>query len=127
MDQSRRSLFLQGASAVGAGVLATSALGAEKAPAKAAKAQEMIAACGLACKTCPLLKAGKCKGCASGTGASPAMLKMKPCPVLQCAAKKKIEYCGRDCKGFTKCKKMIGRPYDKMFMAMIKKRLEAEK
>lgn len=99
------------------------AAAAEKPPVK--KPKVIIAACGLACNACPLMKAKKCKGCASGKDASAAMLKMKPCPVLQCAAKKKIDYCGTGCKMFTKCKKLIGKPYDKTFMAMIEKRLTA--
>jgi len=119
MKSSRRRFLVTGASAVGGGILAasTSALSAEE------KAKPMVAACGLACNTCPLMAAGRCKGCASGRQASPAMLKMKPCPVLQCAAKKKIDYCGTGCKMFTACKKLIGRPYAASFIAGIKKRL----
>ena len=69
------------------------------------------------------MKAKKCKGCASGKDATPQLLRMKPCPVLKCAAMKKIDYCGTGCKMFTKCKKIIGKPYDKTFIAMIAKRL----
>ena len=31
--------------------------------------------------------------------------------------------CGTDCKKFTECGKLIGRPYDKAFMSKIKARL----
>jgi hypothetical protein len=83
----------------------------------------MAAACGLACTVCPAMIAGKCKGCATGRGATPEMLK-KPCPVLQCAAGKKLDYCG-NCKMFAKCAKLVGRPYDQAFIAMLAKKLEA--
>jgi len=96
----------------------------DKAPTPGASGEPMIGACGLACIACPLMKAGKCKGCASGKDASEAMIEKKGCEVLKCAAMKKIEYCG-DCKMFTKCKKIIGKPYDQTFMDMRAKRMEA--
>lgn len=117
MDEPRRSFLAAGATVVGAGVLAAST------PARGQEKKAMVAACGLACSTCPLMKAGKCKGCASGKEASAELLKMKPCPVLTCAAKKGIDYCGTGCKMFTQCKKLIGRPYAQSFMDKIKKRL----
>ena len=117
MEKSRRGFLVTGATVAGAGVLATSALSAEE------KATPMVAACGLACGVCPLMKAGKCKGCSTGKGASAEMLKKKPCPVLQCAAKKQIDYCGTGCKMFADCKKLVGRPYAESFLAKIKKRL----
>jgi len=113
MDKSRRSFLAAGAAAVGG--MAASAHAQEKGA--------MVAACGLACSACPVMTAGKCKGCSSGKDASAEMLKMKPCPVLVCAAKKKIDYCGTGCKMFTKCKKLVGRPYAPSFLAKIDKRL----
>ena len=95
-----------------------------KSPKNAKAPKAMVGACGLACTACPLMKAGKCKGCASGKDATAKMLEMKPCPVLQCAAKKKIAYCGTDCKKFTECAKVIGHPYDKTFMENMAKRME---
>jgi hypothetical protein len=89
---------------------------------KPACATAMIGACGLACKACPVMKAGKCKGCASGKEASAAMIEKKGCKVLKCAAGKKIDYCG-DCKMFTKCKKIIGKPYAQVFVDMQAKKL----
>ncbi len=83
----------------------------------------MVAACGLSCMACPLMKAGTCKGCASGKEATPEMLEMKPCPVLQCAAKKQIDYCGTGCEKFAECEKLIGHPYAQSFMDMMKKRM----
>jgi len=119
MDESRRHFLAAGAAVVGAGVLASTGRAEEE------KAKPMVAACGLSCMACPLMKAGKCKGCASGKEASEEMLKMKPCPVLQCAAMKKIDYCGTGCKMFTECKKLIGRPYAESYIEGLKKRLEA--
>ena len=126
-DKTRRGLLAKaGVAAVGAvGAMAgANALGEDKAPkADAKKKRKCIGACGLACITCPLMKAKKCKGCASGKEATPELLQMKPCPVLKCAAMKKIDYCGTGCKMFTKCTKLIGKPYDKTFITMIAKRL----
>ena len=123
MDETRRQLLTKAGIAVAGVVAATShQAGAADKPAEK-KPKVIIAACGLACNACPLMKAKKCKGCACGKTATEALLKMKPCPVLQCAAKKKIDYCGTSCKMFTKCKKLIGKPYYKTFLAMIEKRL----
>jgi len=123
MELSRRKMLtLTGASAgAGAMGLAASSCAAKK---EAKPAKTMVGACGLSCMACPLMKAGKCKGCASGKEASDDMLKMKSCPVLQCAAKKGIDYCGTGCKMFTKCSKLIGHPYDKSYMVRIEKRLD---
>jgi len=117
MDKSRRDFLIAGAAAAGGSVLASSAATAQEKP--------MIAACGLACSTCPLMAAGKCKGCSTGKDASEELLKKKPCPVLHCAAMKKIDYCGTGCKMFPTCKKLIGKPYAESFLAMIQKRLGA--
>lgn len=89
----------------------------------AAEEETMVAACGLACSTCPLMKAGKCKGCGPGNGVAAEMVEKKNCPVLNCASVKKIAYCGTDCKKFTACAKLIGRPYAKSFIEKIKGRL----
>jgi hypothetical protein len=69
------------------------------------------------------MKAGTCKGCASGKRASAEMLEKKPCPVLQCAAKKGIDYCGTGCEKFTECDELIGHPYAQTFIDMMKKRM----
>jgi hypothetical protein len=119
MDLSRRRV-LAGAAAGVVG-LPVAALAGEKGEAEAP--QKMVGACGLACTACPLMKAGKCKGCASGTGASAEMVEKKACPVLKCAAMKKIDYCGTGCKMFAKCQKLVGQPYAESFLAMIDKRL----
>ena len=98
------------------GMAATgSALAQDKKP-----ACPMVGACGLSCNACPLMKAGKCKGCGSGKS---EIAKKKSCPVAKCASKKGIEFCGTGCGAFTKCGKIIGKPYAKEFIAGIKKRL----
>jgi len=118
MGTTRRGFIGRSAAAATAGLLgAAAAKAAEAAPAV------RVAACGLACTTCPLMAAGKCKGCASGKAASEEMVKAKGCPVLSCAAMKKIDYCGTGCKMFTSCAKLIGRPYDKTFIDMMKKKM----
>ncbi len=114
-----RRKFLKGAAVAGVGLATLSAKGEEKAD-KAA--MPMIAACGLACTACPAMIAGKCKGCATGKSASEELLKARPCPVLQCAAMKKIDYCGQ-CKMFTKCEKLVGQPYDKAFIEKLDKKI----
>jgi len=120
MSVSRREFMGKGALAAGAGVAVAGCVKTGKgAPAKPV----MIAACGLACEACPVMKAGKCKGCGPAKSVPSAMVTKKNCPVLTCANKKGIDYCGRDCPGFTKCKKMIGRPYNQSYMDMIAKRL----
>ena len=95
----------------------------ESEPATPEAPKAMVAACGLSCMACPLMKAGTCKGCATGKEASEEMLEKKPCPVLKCAAMKGIDYCGTECVKFTECDKLIGHPYAQTFMDMMKKRM----
>lgn len=121
MALSRRDLLARGASVAAAGIAGASLACAAEGESKGI--ERMVAACGLACTTCPLMKEGKCKGCASGKDASAEMVEKKGCPVLKCASMKKIDYCGTGCKMFADCQKLVGRPYDKEFLAMIKKRL----
>jgi hypothetical protein len=143
MNQSRRSFLGQSGQIAAAGMAGILAAGcaesaqqgaapseAEPAPGTpepetpAAETPEpmMVAACGLACTACPLMKAEKCKGCAAK--AEMAKSKgMEPCPVFQCAAMKKIDYCGTGCMKFAECEKLIGRPYAQSFMDMMKTRM----
>ena len=71
---------------------------------------------------CPLMKAEKCKGCAAKAEMA-KMKEMKPCAVFECAAMKKIDYCGTGCEKFAECKKLIGHPYAQSFMDMMKDRM----
>jgi len=82
----------------------------------------MVAACGLSCMACPMMKAKKCKGCAAKAEMA-KMKEMKPCPVFECAAMKKIDYCGTGCEKFAECGKLIGHPYAQSFMDMMKSRM----
>ena len=137
MNQSRRKFLSKGGQATAAGMLGLLAGGCQEtannepasngqaASDEPEKPQAMVAACGLSCMACPLMKAGKCKGCASGKEASAEMLEKKPCPVLQCAAKKGIDYCGTGCAKFAECEKLIGHPYAQSFMDMMKTRMDA--
>ena len=124
MDATRRDFlkYSKGAAAVGA----LAALGTHGAVAAEAKSDTklLIGACGIGCSACPLMKAGKCKGCgpANAVSEETAAAKMK-CPVFSCAKMKGIAYCGTDCKKFTECGKLIGRPYSSDFMTKIKTRL----
>lgn len=115
MDSSRRDLLKKG-SVAAAAAIGAAALGREATAAMAAPGP--VGACGISCGTCPLKKAGECMGCGPGT----ASMK-KGCPVWQCASRKKIDYCGTGCKMFTKCKKLVGKPYAKSFLDMMAKRM----
>ena len=124
MEKSRRNFLKTGTGiAVAAGALGALSSCKEKPTAIAQTPKAMVGACGLSCDACPLMKAGKCKGCGAGDCVSAEMVKMKNCPVLNCASMKKISYCGTDCMKFTDCKKLIGKPYDKSYMEGIKARL----
>ena len=131
MHSSRREFLARSAPVVATGMLGALAATGYSAEPPAAKTEKpssqkskaMVAACGISCQACPLLKAGKCKGCATGKEASAEMLKKKPCPVLKCAAGKKIDYCGTGCKKFAECGKLVGHPYAKSFLDMMKKRM----
>ncbi len=141
MNHSRRAFFAKSGQIAATGVIGGLAVGCtqssqedvQASPAssednpdrEAESPKAMVAACGLSCMACPLMKAGTCKGCASGKEASEEMLAKKPCPVLKCAAMKGIDYCGTGCGKFTECDKMIGHPYAQTFMDMMKKRMNA--
>jgi len=109
--------MLSGGAVAAAGLVAASTVRAADEP------MPMVAACGIACNTCPLMAAGKCKGCATGKMATEAQIEKKGCPVLKCAAMKKIDFCGTGCKMFAMCKKLVGRPYAQAFLDKIKAKM----
>ncbi len=128
MKESRRNFMKTGAgAAVTAGTLGMlSSCNKEETETAAGKEEKktmMVGACGLSCSACPLLKNGKCKGCGPGNAVAEAMVTKKNCPVLNCASKKKIAYCGTDCAKYTECAKLIGKPFDKGFMDKLKSRM----
>ena len=120
MKVSRRSFIVR--SVAGTAVMGLStAMGAETC--SDVSSAPMVAACGISCSACPLLKAKKCKGCGAGNTVSSEMVTKKNCPVLTCANMKKIAFCGTDCKMYTTCGKMVGHPYTKEFLAKIGSKL----
>ena len=115
MGLSRRKM-LSGGAVAAAGLVVASTVRADE-------PKQMVAACGISCTVCPLMAAGKCKGCATGKMATEAQIEKKNCPVLKCAAMKKIDFCGTGCKMFASCKKLVGRPYAQEFLDKIKTKL----
>jgi hypothetical protein len=84
-----------------------------------------IAACGMACEICQWFKKGVCPGCYPGTDpAAPARLeffsKIHRCPVLECAIKRKVDYC-LNCDKFP-CDVLYKseEPYSKKFLDALK-------
>lgn len=121
MNVSRRGFMVKGMAGIAAAGAAGTLVGAE--PQGAASAAPMVAACGICCSACPLHKAGKCKGCGPGNAVAPEIVAKKNCPVLNCASMKKIAFCGTDCGMYTKCAKLVGRPYAQEFMDKIAAKL----
>ena len=136
MNRSRRGFLSKSGRIAATGIVGVLATGCAKAPEESAQAtpapnkqepkpetpKPMVAACGLSCMACPMMKAGKCKGCAAKAEMAKAK-EMKPCPVAECAAMKKIEFCGTGCEKFAECGKLIGHPYAQSFMDMMKTRM----
>jgi len=89
-----------------------------------------VGVCGICCDTCGLKTKGICQGCVAGD--SPEAVKKVEflrsinalCPVLDCAVKKKIAFCSRDCKEFP-CQIFEGEyPYSKAYLGMYKGRMQ---
>jgi hypothetical protein len=88
-----------------------------------------VGACGIACEVCGYFVRGMCEGCVAGNDEGAAnkleMQKSKlgfTCPVLECAFKKKIGYCLKDCDKFP-CETLYkGFPYSKGFLDIFKKK-----
>jgi hypothetical protein len=117
MQTSRRHFLAKG-------VAGTATLGLTGAlAADAPAAAPMVAACGVSCSVCPLMKADKCKGCGPGNMVAADVVAKKNCPVLNCASMKKIGFCGSECAVFAKCGKLVGKPYAKEFLDRIAAKL----
>ena len=89
-----------------------------------------VGACGICCDTCGLKTKGICQGCVAGNDRAAAkkveFLKSinALCLVFDCAVKKKIAFCSRDCSDFP-CKIFEGEfPYSKTYLAMYKNRMQ---
>ena len=130
MTRSRRRFLAGGASAVAAGVAGAALVGCKDEPAAAPAGKSgkqamkpMVAACGISCSVCPAMKAGKCKGCATGKTVTKEKLEKTMCPILKCIGMKdgKIEYCS-ECKMFSKCKKLTEKLFNQSFIDMVSKK-----
>ena len=88
-----------------------------------------VGVCGICCDTCGLKTKGICQGCIAGDSpeADKKVEFLKSinalCPVLDCAVKKKIAFCSRDCREFP-CQIFEGEyPYSKAYLGMYKTRM----
>lgn len=89
-------------------------------------------ACGIACEVCRCFIEGSCliKGCTSGVQAE-GKLKLQRevlgfvCPVLECAFKRGVSFCLRDCLNFP-CFIFYREevPYSRRFLDILKKTLK---
>ena len=87
-----------------------------------------IGACGIACEVCGFLANGVCGGYVSGDDESTSLVletqKKKfgmVCPVLECASRRKVGHCLKDCDEFP-CELLSrGYPYGKAWLSMFKK------
>lgn len=125
MGISRRDfLAVSGVAATGSIAVLTSCAANQglefKADKPAEKAGLVVGTCGICCSKCPLMAAGKCKGCGPATTEGAVSSK---CPVRSCAAKKGIAYCGTDCKGFLGCNKVVGKPYAKQYLQKLAEKI----
>jgi len=71
-----------------------------------------IGACCICCDVCFAFKenGGTCWGCYSGLEATPRKLKESPCPIIKCAAKKRVDYCPKSYEEFP-CVLYTEKPY----------------
>ena len=89
-----------------------------------------VGACGVCCDACGLKGKKICPGCWPGNDSN-ASKKVKflksinvVCPVLDCAVKKKIAFCSKDCDDFP-CQIFDGEfPYSKGFLDMYRSRVQ---
>ncbi|HOV26947.1 MAG TPA: DUF3795 domain-containing protein [Pseudobacteroides sp.] len=79
-------------------------------------------ACGISCDACGLYAKGICQGCVSGDICPPEVAQNIPCPILKCAAEKKIPYCSRDCNEFPCKLHDQGYPYSSAYLGMYRSR-----
>ena len=85
-------------------------------------------ACGINCDVCRLNVLGVCSSC--GPGRSPAAQRKMdaqvrilgaPCPILECASMRGIDYCLRDCEAFP-CERFSAYPFSEGFLRMQERR-----
>jgi hypothetical protein len=85
-------------------------------------------ACGINCDVCRLNALGVCSSC--GPGTSPEAQQKKavqirvlgaPCPILECAVSRGIDFCLRDCEEFA-CERFSAYPFSQGFLRMQERR-----
>ncbi len=82
----------------------------------------LTGACGISCDPgCGLYHKKLCQGC------NREMAENIPCPILQCAVEKQIEYCSRDCHKFPCNIYKQPYPYCEAYLSMYEFRLKAGK
>ncbi|MHA1149232.1 MAG: hypothetical protein ACTSR8_13415 [Promethearchaeota archaeon] len=88
-----------------------------------------VGACGISCDVCGLKAKNICQGCMAGNDPNAAkkvdfLKSIKAlCPVLDCAVKKKIPFCSKDCKDFP-CQIFEKEyPFSKGYLGMYKSRI----
>ena len=85
-------------------------------------------ACGINCDVCRLNVLGVCASCGPGNSmeaqqkmAVQARVLGAPCPILECAANRGIDYCLRDCEEFA-CERFGAYPFSEGFVKMQERR-----
>lgn len=86
--------------------------------------ENKVGACGIGCSSCGLYVKGICPGCEKTKEAVDFLKSIKAdCPVLECAVKKKVDVCSRDCQEFP-CSKFEDWPLAKEWLEMYKARVK---
>jgi hypothetical protein len=85
-------------------------------------------ACGINCDVCRLNVLGVCSSCgpgksleAEGKMAAQVRILGAPCPILECASNRGIDYCLRDCEEFP-CERFSAYPFSEAFLKMQERR-----
>ena len=85
-------------------------------------------ACGISCNVCYAYQTGKCPtgGCSKGIDADGKLKRQREtlgfvCPILECAVRRGVAYCPRDCESFP-CTVYFeaGFPYSEKFLKVMK-------
>ncbi len=92
-------------------------------------------ACGINCDVCRLKVIQICSSCGSGKSLEAEKKKQAqirilgaPCPILECAIEKRIDYCNRDCPEFP-CNifREIQYPFSTGYLNMVERRLKEQR
>ncbi|OGF24882.1 hypothetical protein A2331_03395 [Candidatus Falkowbacteria bacterium RIFOXYB2_FULL_34_18] len=86
------------------------------------KDNHLVGCCGISCFACGLYVKNKCEGCTKTQEAVDSLNKEGiGCSVLECAVKKEVDVCSRDCQDFP-CDKFEGWPLSQEWLDMYKSR-----